>query len=88
LRVRDIPCFVAAIVLLLWYYLFTGYNVVVDSFGNWTYLIYLPLVVMALIVSINLFRRHRREHKKLKRESKTELLMRMRPSLVEDIDRE
>ena len=88
MRVRDLSCFVAAIVLLLWYYLFIRYNVLVEKFGGWTYLIYLPLVVMALIVSINPFRRHRQERGKPKMESKNELLMRMKPSLVENHDKD
>ena len=89
MRIKDVFCYVTAAVLLFWYVLFI---VFVQDFEGWAPLLFLPFVGMALIVGLSPIRHRRRERgkprrkRRSKRKTKTDLLMKCRPRVVEEKD--
>ncbi len=91
MRVNDVFCYVTAAVLLFWYALFIRFG---QEFESWAPLLFLPFVAMALIAGLSPIRHRRREKRKprkkrkSKKQRKTDLLMKCKPRIVEENDRE
>lgn len=85
MQITDIFCYFTAAVLLLWYVMFV---VFVQHLGSWKLLLFLPFVAMALIVGSFPIRNRRSEMRKIKKRKskkrrKEELLMKLKPHIVE-----